>query len=408
MKIASAKEFPLQLTQSHLPSIRRLSLSGVNLKWTSWPLPGLTSLSLANVTHSRGDVHTDVDGGELDALLDALEACISLETFEYEKSLPSESDPPIGMNGLPDKRVVALPSIRKFSVDTVSVGDAAVLAHVTLPRDAVVEGQVHKLDFTPSANEPVLAAVLPSNAASLPVLTHARKVTVWLTDRALSFVADENLQFLFTTQPEQPEDRIDPYPALTMHFHTLGTQDRGEDMFRSAIRELANIFPPCLDSLIIKGPIHLVDTESWTRVLAAFPLLENFSLYSSLDDFKGFVKTFKPKEHATPCPRLRTLRLVAECSRAGRAEPDSDDAVTAHVAMLHELRGILQERCEADSRLAYLHVDLTQCVDCIAESTSAPGSEDSESESAPDPLLAALREIWPELNSVVEALYINY
>lgn len=363
LTINTYTEFTLQLTGSHLPNIRRLSLEGaITLQWDAdWPLPDLTYLRLVNVTHSRHGSGDQQARGDVGCMLDVLEACSSLETFRYRQARSGSASPSgPGWSSISDQRMVTLSCARDFFVDTASVdGAAAILARVALPRKALTSVHVSgNIEFETGAplNASLLRAVLPSNAAHLPVIVHARHITVWLVEAGLLVWVDEDWRIWgATVDSESSEDGEEPeFPVLSLCFSPPKRSAEAE-VFHGIVLELGSIFPSSVESLILNGPIHFFDNESWHRVLAAFPFLQYLELYSTLTGLKDFIAVLKPDTHSVPWACLQ--ELVLEYSPP-RMERDTGSDVPADLEILRELRAVLQERSEADSRLEHLSIDL--------------------------------------------------
>ncbi|EPT00161.1 hypothetical protein FOMPIDRAFT_115688 [Fomitopsis schrenkii] len=304
------------LTGSHLPNIRRLSLEGaITLQWDAdWPLPDLTYLRLVNVTHSRHGSGDQQARGDVGCMLDVLEACSSLETFRYRQARSGSASPSgPGWSSISDQRMVTLSCARDFFVDTASVdGAAAILARVALPRKALTSVHVSgNIEFETGAplNASLLRAVLPSNAAHLPVIVHARHITVWLVEAGLLVWVDEDWRIWgATVDSESSEDGEEPeFPVLSLCFSPPKRSAEAE-VFHGIVLELGSIFPSSVESLILNGPIHFFDNESWHRVLAAFPFLQYLELYSTLTGLKDFIAVLKPDTHSVPWACLQELR----------------------------------------------------------------------------------------------------
>ena len=369
MTISSDADFSLQLTKGHLPKLRNLSLSGVTLRWSSWTLPDLVSMTLENVTHHRDH---DRDRGQLDSLLDALDACSSLESFRYEyvRSVEPKTTPEN------QTRVVSLSRMRVFTVKAPLANTAAVLAHVALPRDARVYIKMGGLKTVQHPDSSVLATVLSPGPTGLPILTHARHLTLWLNGD-LAVWADEH--YRFWGMESTSEGCIVASPDLTLRIRSP-TLDTEGDMFHSAIREIGGIFSSSIESLILKGPLHLADAETWSRILAAFPHLHHLDLHSPMSGLKGLLMALKPSAGIAPCACLRELYLEHPSQPAERSS-DSNGAVTSDLELLYKLRDTLQERGEANSRLEYLYIDLRPQIHSNSATDSASDSEGPGSKS---------------------------
>ena len=206
MTIVSCVGVPLQLTESHLPNLRKLSLSGVTLEWTSWPLRSLTSLGLSEIMHSRGDEQSQDD---LNSLLDVLEACHLLESLTYEQRVGTTASPELHSSNL-DERVVFLPCLQYLSVKVVTMEDAAaILTHVELPEDASVSVYVAQAGLSPHLSVSPLTAVLSPGGTLLPILARARHIAVSLAGIELNITAEESL------------------PVQTRGFASSSREDRG-------------------------------------------------------------------------------------------------------------------------------------------------------------------------------------
>ena len=397
LRIETLCEYTLQLTNSHMPNVRKLSLSGVTLQWISWPLPGLTSLCLLNVTHSRG---SDQARGStlISHILDVLEACSSLETLKYEQMLGPAISPESYWSGISDKRVVSLPCLQDLSLKTSSAdGAAVILAHVAFLRKVRISVRVGESTY--QTGEPLdaslLTTILPSDATRLPIIAHARHITVWSVGRGLSVWVDEDARSWGYT-PSDDEDEPEP-PTLSLGF---GTPMRGSEneMFHNVVSELCSVFPSSLESLILNGPVHLLDIETWNRVLTAFPLLQYLELYSTLHGLKDFVSVLKPRADTVPWARLQDLYW--ECALPPQpAEQDTAGDDTVDLEILKQLRVVLQERGEANSRLKHLYIDLKSTANTPLHSVP-PDSHTTAS----NPMPPAVEEVRLELSSVVDSL----
>ena len=397
LSIDTSMDDTLQLSNSRMPNIRKLKLGGFNLQWASWPLPGLTSLHLIDVTRSRGSdqVPREID---ISSILDVLEACNSLEIFKYEGMLASARTLASHWSSVSDKRVVSLPCVQDFSLVMPVDHAAVILAHVTFPRKARISIRVGRFAYEPGAplNASLLTTVLPSDATRLPIIADARHITVWLVGIRLSVWVDEDARS-WGYNPLEDEYEPDP-PTLSLGFAATmpGTEN---DMFHNVVLELCSIFPSSVESLIINGPVHLLDVESWGRILAAFPLLQYLELYSTLRGLEDFVPVLKPATRHGAVPWARLQDLYLECTppprQAGQGA-DGDDPDRSNWEILKQLRAVLQERSEANSRLKHLYIDLKSTTNCSLHSVPETATSNT--------LSAAAEEVRLELSTVVDSL----
>ncbi|KZT63909.1 hypothetical protein DAEQUDRAFT_733302 [Daedalea quercina L-15889] len=70
------------------------------------------------------------------------------------------------------------------------------------------------------------------------------------------------------------------------------------------MRELSTSLPSSVDSFIINGALHFVDTETWDHMLAAFPCVERLKFLSSVAGARNLSSALKPTASVVPCPRL--------------------------------------------------------------------------------------------------------
>ncbi|EPT00166.1 hypothetical protein FOMPIDRAFT_90809 [Fomitopsis schrenkii] len=342
----------LQLAQSHLPKIRRLTLSGVVLQWETWPLPDLTHLRLDDVVHRRAD---DYDGDDLSSVLEVLSACRSLETFHYACRINAASPVAHPITRCPPTPI-PLQRMRLFRLGLNDPGDVStILAHVSLPRTACIDINVSDIRPQPLAHNdqsPFLRTLVRTDGiASLPYVRH---VGVWLKkDANLDIWADETAEFgpsnsskIWAEEPlplqagsEQLEE-----PQLGIMYGPLHESTESQaQVLRSIIRELDTFFPPVLSLLSLHGPMHSVDTETWSRAFAAFPHLKHIELSAPLIDLSACFDALQPTTSLVPCSHLRILELQCELTT------DKEDK-----DVLNSLHGALLLRSEANSRLAYL------------------------------------------------------
>jgi len=358
MALTAGPECSLKLTQNHLPHLRNLSLSGLTIAWTSLPLPNLTSLRLSDVAHPDDRHH-----GCLASLLDVLEACDGLERFTYE-----QWEAVAGIQPVATDRVVSLPCMQHFFISGLPRDISEILAHLSLPRGARLSVELLDLqagEITDFEHLPVLDAVLPCDVTRLPTLRDVRHVMVRFEHLKLTVHADEDRSKFWESQawkasgckpppgPDAAED-VPVIPSLCMVYHLPGSEF-DDYLLPSVMCELSSFFPSTLETLLIRGVMDVVDTETWTQLLTAFPDLEHLEIMSEACDMKSFPQALEPTPAVTPCPRLRKLAL--------RYEPNEEDGGRK---LLTSLYTVLQKRDAAQTPLESLSLQVEPVADDTA------------------------------------------
>ncbi|KAI0736611.1 hypothetical protein C8Q72DRAFT_948134 [Fomitopsis betulina] len=388
----------LQMKQSHLPNIRRLSLSNVILRWESWPLPHLAYLCLEDIVHEHGD-GLGHPRGDVASTLDILETCTGLETFIFRRSSRAHSPEPeeSAVQALADRSIVPMRKMRGFRIGTVRAEDVvAIFAHVSLPRDVCVD--IDASDFRLVQPTPVdhghgqlIGGVLPTiqMGLSLPAFLHIRHVAFWLNGNYLDIWADEHQRYRMGTGPAVDWDREVPTepgarePQLSIGY-TLTDSTPHDDVLEYAMRELDAYFPTTLESLLLHGTMHAIARETWDRTFAAFPCITRLELIVvKLAELKTCLDALRPTESFVPCSRLRVLELEFQL-----AENESDRQV------LNAIHDTLSIRSEAGSRLRALYI-------AIKPGVGTGGTAHAEDT---DNLPAIVEEVQPDLKLVVEKL----
>ena len=388
LSLTTRPGFHLRLQGNHLPSLRNLSLTSVTVEWTCLQqLSRLTSLTLNDTTHPN-DCR-----GPLASLLDLLEACVWLESFIYERWKIFHGQ------AIPNDRIVSLPRMRHFYISGLPTDIIQVTSRISLPREAHLSLESFDLhtDAAPSNEFPVLWAVLPRDTTRLPVLADVRHVMVWFERYKLLVHADAHRSTFWDSYaskssnckvapsaPHSPESDAPVIPSLCIVYRLSGAES-DDYVLANAARELGALFPPTVETLVLRGAMDVVRTTVWARVLAAFPRMSHLELGAIECDIKTFPPALALTPGGPPCPRLRKLVL--------RYEPNEEDGGRQ---MLSELYEVLRMRDGAGCRLESLSIQVEPLGDDMLFMPS-----DVVSRLPPD-----LEEIERNLESVVGSLEI--
>lgn len=336
--------FRLRLQESHLPSLRSLSLTNVAVDWASLQqLSRLTSLTLSGI------VHPNERNRFLASLLDLLEACECLESFTYERWEILHDQ------AIANDRIVSLPRMRHFYISGLPADIMQVTTRLSFPREAHLSLEMFDLhtEAHPNNELPVLAAVLPRDTAHLPALTDVRHIMAWFERYKLLVYADERRCTFWESQASKSSDCKAPagedppvVPSLCMVYHLPGAES-DDYVLANVARELGAFFPRALETCVLRGAMDLVDTAVWARMLAAFPRVGHLELIAIACDIKTFPPALAPTPDGVPCPCLRKLVL--------HYAPSEEDGGRQ---MLSELYWVLKMRDDAGCRLEALSIQV--------------------------------------------------
>ncbi|KAL6303598.1 hypothetical protein BKA93DRAFT_786987 [Sparassis latifolia] len=302
---------PFEPPSDQFPRLRSLSLSGVYILWTSALLQNLVFLAIQLRDDSFDPQGRLYDSASMDTVLNALEACPSLEDLKLTwcgPKVPDTSNP---------ARFVSLPRLQRLSLEDNADTLSALLSHLITPPQAtitaVIDGPLPMGGEDPGLDLPLprtILSVIPQDTSHLTNLSEVRAIALHVDGQGpCEFVAYGNpdcsessirlemrCNFIFPDWMPEELDRLSLLPMATREFTEL----------------FASIGAP-VSTLRVFGFLGFMRERDWVDTLACFPHLKYLgvgyagnvcALFHALD-----IRMPPRPPRAVVCPHLQVLDL---------------------------------------------------------------------------------------------------
>ncbi|GBE85847.1 predicted protein [Sparassis crispa] len=284
---------PFEPASDQFPRLRSLSLSGVYILWTSALLQNLVFLAIQLRDDSFDPQGRLYDSASMDTVLNALEACLSLEDLKLiwcGPKVPDTSNP---------ARFVSLPRLQRLSLEDNADTLSALLSHLIIPPQAtitaVIDGPLpmgwrgSRIGSISPQDDPLRDPTrhIPSNqlvgAYDSPDCSES------------SVRLEMRCNFIFPDWMPEELNRLSLLPIATREFTEL----------------FASIGAP-VSTLRVFGFLGFMRERDWVDALACFPHLKHLgvgyagnvcALFHALDI------RMPPRPPRVVCPHLQVLDL---------------------------------------------------------------------------------------------------